>query len=404
MSVKNEKSVAFFERGSWYHRVKKLNEDYTTSYSKIGGFKTQKEAEKSYEKHKEEYENQLMIHHLNIDKEVYFSNYLIYWFENIFKDRELENTYIVGVAYVIYNFIVPYLRQEDSQRDIKLRLVNASYLDTLLEDVSKITESAGNKCREVLNIAFKDARNSNYIVENPVEDTKTYKRKRPKVKILSKEQLKKLLKYSRYDNWYLEILLGVFCGLRKGEIMGLRFEDFDIENKIMRIRRQLVNDPKISKTTEVNKVKVDKYELVEKPPKKNSYRNLRIPDVIIEELKKRKEEYELYKSKNKEFNKLGYVSFNKDTGNPHIPSSFNTYLSKKCSKIGITCVSVHGLRHMFATILIERGVKLIKISALLGHSSPNTTFEIYCDVMDEREKILEFMNKTFNKDTIMEEM
>ena len=58
---------------------------------------------------------------------------------------------------------------------------------------------------------------------------------------------------------------------------------------------------------------------------------------------------------------------------------------------------------MFATILLEKGVPLVKIVALLGHSSPNTTFEIYCDIMDEREKILTFINTTFKSELLMEE-
>ena len=55
----------------------------------------------------------------------------------------------------------------------------------------------------------------------------------------------------------------------------------------------------------------------------------------------------------------------------------------------------HGLRHMYATVLIEMEVPLVKISALLGHSSVHTTFEYYCDVMDENEHILAFMNNAF---------
>ena len=50
---------------------------------------------------------------------------------------------------------------------------------------------------------------------------------------------------------------------------------------------------------------------------------------------------------------------------------------------------------MYATILVEQGVPLVKISALLGHSSVNTTFEYYCEVMDENDKIISFMNSTF---------
>lgn len=50
---------------------------------------------------------------------------------------------------------------------------------------------------------------------------------------------------------------------------------------------------------------------------------------------------------------------------------------------------------MYATILIEQKVPLVKISALLGHASVNTTFEYYCDVMDENEQIITFMNQAF---------
>lgn len=396
----SNKSVAFFERGSWYHRTRTLLEDYTVSYGKKGGFKTQEEAEESYEKCNEEYMKQLTIHHLNIDKEVYLSSYLIYWFENIFKEKNLQNNYILGVAYVIYNMIVPFLREENSKGDIKLKLVNTTFLDSLLEKLSEITESAGNKCREVLNLAMNDALKDKFISYNPVQDTKPYKRKTPKITILNKNQLKKLLQFAQYENWYLEILLGIFCGLRKGEIMGLKFQDFDKEKKIIRIRRQLVIDPVLANNPNAINVKVEKYVLTEKPPKKNSYRNIRVPKIIIEKLIDRQAEYEVHKSIKSNFEDLNYVSFNRDTGKPQLPNSFNNYLYRQCPKNAIPTISVHGLRHMFATILIERNVPLIKISALMGHDSPHTTFEIYCDIMDEREKIVEFINNTFTPEIV----
>ena len=50
---------------------------------------------------------------------------------------------------------------------------------------------------------------------------------------------------------------------------------------------------------------------------------------------------------------------------------------------------------MYATILIENGASLSKISALLGHSSINTTFEYYCDISDESDNIKAFLDNTF---------
>ena len=53
---------------------------------------------------------------------------------------------------------------------------------------------------------------------------------------------------------------------------------------------------------------------------------------------------------------------------------------------------------MYATILIEKGVSLAKISALLGHSSINTTFEFYIEIMEDDHRIVEFLNEQFEMD------
>lgn len=393
--MSKSKSVAFYERGSWYHRTKELQEDYTVKYGKKGGFKTQEEAEESYKRQNEQFIKELTANHLMIDKEVMLSDYLIYWFEYVFKEEQDNKNYEIGVAYVIYNFIVPLLKQDDGSANIKLKLANTDYFNSILKELSKMTKSAGNKCREVLSNAMKDAFNNNYINNNPIENTDKYYREKPKIKILSEKELKKLLKHAKSSNWYLELLLGLFCGLRKGEIMGLKFSDFDLDNQIMRINRQLVNDASIADNPEATRVKVDKYELTEKPPKKDSYRALRIPKVVIKEVNKRKRKQEECKELYKDFIDYDYISFQEKTGLPHMPNSFNNFLYKICHKLSISNISVHGLRHTFATILIEQGVSIIKISALLGHSNPHTTFEIYCDVMEEKERILAFVNNTF---------
>ena len=70
-----------------------------------------------------------------------------------------------------------------------------------------------------------------------------------------------------------------------------------------------------------------------------------------------------------------------------------------CENNSLPHITVHGLRHMFATILLERDVSIAKISGMLGHSSVHTTFEYYLEVMDADKKILEFMNKEFAPDT-----
>ena len=76
-------------------------------------------------------------------------------------------------------------------------------------------------------------------------ETKPYSRAKPKVRVLGKEKLKVFLEAASKNPWYLEILLGLFCGLRKGEILGLKFQDFDFEKQTVRISRQLVGNLKL---------------------------------------------------------------------------------------------------------------------------------------------------------------
>ena len=262
----------------------------------------------------------------------------------------------------------------------------------MLAVVSKACESAGNKSREFLNMAMKEAVIQGYIKSNPIPATKPYPRKKPTIIILNKANVKKLLQAAYNGGWYLEILLGLFCGLRKGEIAGLKFGDFDAENRTIYIQRQITSNPVIPK----GQSKIEAYEVIEKPPKTdNSYRLLRIPEAVAEQIEKRKFLVDANRQQySGQYFDRDYISC-QENGLPHSTAAMNNALTKLCSRNGLPHITVHGLRHMYATILIEQKVPLIKISALLGHASVNTTFEYYCDVMDENEQIITFMNHTF---------
>ena len=253
----DKKGIAFYERGSWCHRFKLLQEDGTTKYSKKGGFKTAKEAEKSCRKYETEYKKAYRAYHAASIRNLDLKEYLFFWLDEIYRAR-IENTTYMLASYVLYDLLFP-----NMEYGVKLRHINVEYLDSLLEKASKSCGSAGNKCRELLNIAMKDAAAEGFIHRNPVPDTKPYKRKRPKIVVLGKEKMKLFLEKASESNWYLEILLGLFVGLRKGEISGLKFSDIDVENRTLRIGRQVTANPYVEKGNS----KIVKYRLAEKEPK-----------------------------------------------------------------------------------------------------------------------------------------
>lgn len=380
--------VAFFEGSSWFHRVKLLQDDGTTKYSKRGGFTSEEEAEESYYQYEADYKKACRAYQAQhkINKNIGFKDYLLYWFEEVYSQRIQNTTRMVG-AYTLYDLILPHLEQ-----DIKLKYLNAEYLDALLETVAKTTESAGNKSRELISVALKEAVADGYIKTNPIDTTKTYPRRKPNVTILSKAKLKEFLGVAADNNWYMEILLGLFCGLRKGEILGLKFSDVDFEDRTITISRQITSSPVVEKGDS----KIEAYNIEEKEPKtENSYRKLKVPKPVIAEIMKRKEMIDLLKSESDgNYIDGDYISCQAN-GVPHAASAMNNALTKLCKRNAMPHITVHGLRHMYATILLEQGVQLVTVSALLGHSSVNTTFEYYCEIMDETEKIIGFMNNTF---------
>ena len=279
---------AFWERNMWNHRIKILQEDYTVKYGKIGGFKTAEEAEESYEKYKAEFDQKVKQRFIKQNQDITLKDYLIYWYVSIFSERIKPMTQYI-TAYTVYSFLLPNIDD-----DIKLKFVSTEYLNNVLSAAAKYCESSGNKSREVLYIAFRDALKQRLVANNPVPATKRYPRKKPKVKVLNVEQTRVLLRMAKYRNWFLEILLGLYCGLRKGEILGLKFSDFDLQNRTVHVQRQIAADMKLAD----GGCKIEEYKLVERDPKsENSDRILKVPPIILVELCKRRQKIEMQKVK-----------------------------------------------------------------------------------------------------------
>ena len=76
--------------------------------------------------------------------------------------------------------------------------------------------------------------------------------------------------------------------------------------------------------------------------------------------------------------------------------TFNAALSSITKANNLPHISMHSLRHMFATACIELNVPLEKISKALGHKNVNTTFDIYCGIMDATEQITNTVSNTMD--------
>jgi integrase len=160
------------------------------------------------------------------------------------------------------------------------------------------------------------------------------------------------------------VLVGLFCGLRRGEILALREKNWDQNEERIQVRETLEET---------------RSGLRFKPPKtKAGIRDVSLPAIVTDALvvhRKRVLERRLMLG-------LGKLSgedliFPNALGQPRSPNAVSAAWSKLAQELGLEGVSFHGLRHTHASMLIAHGVDVVTISKRLGHASPTITLQTY---------------------------
>ena len=174
---------------------------------------------------------------------------------------------------------------------------------------------------------------------------------------LTQSQLSQLFaeadKSGTFELYYVDLA----TGLRRGELLGLKWENVDFENKTITVRQQVM---RIDGKT------------IEAPLKtKKAYRTIAIGDDVIEVLKKQK-------AKEK-----GEFVFHNENGEPISPDSVNNMLSRVLKRAGLPKIRFHDLRHTFATLALQNGVNVKTVSGILGHFSAGFTLDTYTHVTTE---------------------
>lgn len=387
------KATINFDNGTWNYVAKEVNlSTYQINYITKNGFDCYESAYAGYEKDLEKYVNDMTRIKKAVGMQFTFSGYLNYWFKNILQPYAF-GSYQAGCAWVIYDVIIPSI-----EKDVLLSMITTSYINQLLKKCSKLCKTSGHEARKIISLVIKDAISDGYLQTNPMEGVDHYPCNVPDVVVFSKEEIKKLLAAAyQYHSIYLEVLLAMFCGLRQGEILGLKYSDFDFEEKTVDIKRQITRDYDVNVIDDAS-YKIHSSKQTVKPPKSfSSYRTLRVPDIILEEVRKRKRENEEKREKARYYEDRWqeYLCLGKN-GNIKSYSTYLAALNNICTRCGLQKTGLHGLRHVYASILIEQNVPLEKISKLMGHKSVSTTFEVYCGIVQAKEHIRKYVDSNLN--------
>ena len=296
----------------------------------------------------------------NCRKDMKFSEWIDIWLKNE-KPFFKESTYAI-YSNIIENHIKPslgtknisHIQNNDLQNMIfeKLnsgRLSNKKGLSLkTVKDIMTVTKSC-------LNSAMK-----NGIIKRKTFDYKFSKNiSSKKIKIFSHTEHLKLFQYinSNLDEKSLGILISLLCGLRIGEVCGLKWCDIDFENEILSVNRT-VQRIYIKKT-----ISSESKIIISSPKTTSSFRNIPLSKHLIKIMKNLRKNDDFY-----------IITGNKNFIEPRI---YRKYYYSILSSLNLSKLSFHSLRHTFTTQAIELGTDYKTVAEILGHSSINTTLNLY---------------------------
>lgn len=201
------------------------------------------------------------------------------------------------------------------------------------------------------------------------------KQETPEVEVYTLEEVSEILKAAETEPIHIRTLveLALFTGLRRGEIVGLKWDDIDFEKKRLSVKRSIYK-PKDGKAQE------------KAPKSKCSIRTIAIPEKLCETLT----EYKAHQDRHASFlgsswRNLNYI-FTEEDGyvmNPHTPTK---QFSKFLMRHGIRHLKLHGLRHTSATLLLANGCDIKTVSTRLGHADIETT-NIYVHALESVDRM-----------------
>ena len=220
----------------------------------------------------------------------------------------------------------------------------------------------------MLNKAMADAQRKGIVIRNVVAlaDAPTLKnRQEGNIKAWTVEQLRTFLDAVRDHRLHPAFHLSSHTGMRRGEVLGLRWCDLDLDAKRLSVRQALVS---IAYDVEISDVKTG-----------TGRRTIDLDPVTVDVLKawriQRAEENGGIEPRGEE------LVFVKPDGSWVHPQSFSQVLDRKVAKLDVPTISLHDLRHTHATLLLKAGVHVKIVSERLGHANVAFTMNVYQQVL-----------------------
>ena len=272
--------------------------------------------------------------------------------------------------------------------ELKKTDIEAMYND-LLEN-GRVDGKGGLSVKSVkgikiaLHAALEEALRREYIIKNPssiakVPTLRSTGTSKKEIEILTKEEQKRLMLACSNDVYGVGVFTALHTGVRIGELLGIQWDDVDFDKRTIQINKQ-VNRMKDYSDNAKAKTRLG---IQYSTKTASSCRLISMSEPLAEKLAQYKDiqqaERQLWGSK---YNNLNMV-FARWDGNYMDPATFRDKYREILRGAGLKRLTVHALRHTFATRALEAGIPIKVVSKLLGHTSIEITMDTYSHVLPE---------------------
>ncbi|MGG4492441.1 tyrosine-type recombinase/integrase [Brevibacillus reuszeri] len=256
-------------------------------------------------------------------------------------------------------------------KDVQPDHIQSFYLDLVKEGLSS---EYIRYLHSILKSFFKYQVRLQNITKNAVDLAIPPRIGRKEQKTWSIKEAVRFLDVAKEDNqsYYIVYLLALYTGLRRGEILSLRWKDCDL------------NQGKIS-VCQTLYYSNQQFHFLE-PKTSRSNRLVSIPDTVVEILKSYRLEQEKYKREvGSAYEDYELIASN-ELGRPINPRSLTGHFRRTIKKANVPKIRFHDTRHTRATILLKIGEHVKIVSERLGHSNAATTMNVYSHVTSDMQK------------------
>jgi integrase len=253
---------------------------------------------------------------------------------------------------------------------LKLKALTPAHVQGFYRDRldSGLSPATVQKIHVVLHKALSQAARWNLVPRNATEAVKAPRPAPKEMHPLSPDEARRLLEAARGDRIEALYVLAVHTGMRQGELLGLKWQDVDLEGGVIRIRRTLTR----------NRGRL----ILGEPKTKKSRRTVRLAETAVRVLREHLERQigeierlgDLYRDQ-------GLV-FTTRVGTPINPTHIRRRsFAPLLKRAGLPSIRFHDLRHTCATLLLSRNVHPKYVQELLGHATIAITLDTYSHVL-----------------------